>query len=313
MERLNDVDLIKSFEKDCKMQNLTKGTIDTYRYVMNFFSEYLRKKGYNLLTVDKDILREYIPCMRDRNFTQKTIENHFSALSSFYDYIVFEEIIEKNVVKIVRKRYLKTYKTNDNGESQRKLVSILEMSRFINSILDIRDKACALLFAKTGIRRNELVAIDIDDINWDKMSILLKPTHKRSNRLVFFDYECAVILKRWLQKREEHADPENKALFVPYTNRKQRLKRSGVDNRFVKWATLTKLHNPNSDKIEEHFTPHCGRHWNSTFLRRAGMPREYIKWLRGDAITEALDIYLHIDPDEVRKTYLSCIPQLGII
>jgi hypothetical protein len=42
------------------------------------------------------------------------------------------------------------------------------------------------------------------------------------------------------------------------------------------------------------------------------MPREYMQFLRGDAIKEAVDIYYHIDPDDVRKSYLAHIPQLGV-
>jgi len=42
------------------------------------------------------------------------------------------------------------------------------------------------------------------------------------------------------------------------------------------------------------------------------MPREYVKWLRGDAIKEAVDIYYHIDSEDVRRSYLAHIPRLGI-
>jgi integrase/recombinase XerD len=42
------------------------------------------------------------------------------------------------------------------------------------------------------------------------------------------------------------------------------------------------------------------------------MPREYVKELRGDKRNEAIDIYHHIDKQELRKTYLACIPKLGV-
>ena len=52
--------------------------------------------------------------------------------------------------------------------------------------------------------------------------------------------------------------------------------------------------------------------WFVTHLFRAGTSLEYIRWLRGDAIKEAVDIYFHVDPEDVRRAYLACIPQLGI-
>jgi len=34
--------------------------------------------------------------------------------------------------------------------------------------------------------------------------------------------------------------------------------------------------------------------------------------LRGDRRKEAIDIYHHIDKEELRKAYLACIPKLGV-
>jgi len=78
---------------------------------------------------------------------------------------------------------------------------------------------------KAGIRKGELIRIDVDDINWEEMSITLKPTPKRSNRIVFFDAECAKILKRWLRIREK-LNVKTKALFVNQYG--GRLERNGV-------------------------------------------------------------------------------------
>jgi integrase/recombinase XerD len=42
------------------------------------------------------------------------------------------------------------------------------------------------------------------------------------------------------------------------------------------------------------------------------MPREFIQELRGDVRKETIDIYDHIDKEELRESYLAHIPQLGI-
>ena len=42
------------------------------------------------------------------------------------------------------------------------------------------------------------------------------------------------------------------------------------------------------------------------------MPREFIKELRGDKRREAVDIYDHIDKEEIGRAYLACMPELGI-
>ncbi len=301
-------DIINGFMQDCILRRFAKHTIESYKSVLNSFTSFLHKKGKDLLNVDKNILKDYIAYLVGKNYAHKTIKYHLSALSTFYDYLVYEGLIEKNYVLDIRRRYLRYYK-NDIRSSQRKLISIEEMAYFINSIMDIRDKAIALLFAKTGIRRKELIALDVDDVDLENLTIRLKPTAKRSNRIVFIDYECASVLKRWLEVRKSIA--KCNALFVSYDTG-ERLNRNGVYEAITKWAKRIGLHNPASDKLEDHFTPHCFRHWFTTHLIRNGMPREFVKELRGDARREAMDLYYHIDLEELKKAYLSCIPKLGV-
>ena len=303
-------ELLKRFAEDCRLRGMTDESIRRYKSSLRIFLKFLEQKEASLDSVDIEVLRDFLRYLRfERKAKEKTLENYFSALSAFYDYLAFEGLVSSNVILPFRKRYLRRYK-NDFDDPQRRLLSVEEMSRLVNSIMDPRDKAMAVLLAKTGIRRGELIRLDVDDINWEDYSIMLKPTPKRSNRVVFFDDECAIVLKRWLRVRQK-LNPKTKALFISY-NTLDRLSRNGVWNAIVKYAKRLGFHNPKSPRLEDHFGPHCFRHWFTTWLLRNGMPREYVKELRGDKRREAIDIYHHIDKEELRKAYLACIPKLGI-
>ncbi len=103
------------------------------------------------------------------------------------------------------------------------------------------------------------------------MRIKLKPTAKRTNRTVFFDDECSFILRRWLKIREDMNKKGSTALFLNHEG--ERLNRSGVFNGVVEAAKRAGLHNAASERLEDHFGPHCCRHWFCTHLFRAGMRR----------------------------------------
>jgi integrase/recombinase XerD len=299
--------LIEGFLKDSQSRGMAEMTILHYKYCLKGYMAYMA--GRSLLEANKETLRGFIDYLREQGRAQKSIENVFSALSTFYGYLVFEELIPSNPIPAIRERYLRRYK--DNGPAnQRKLISIEEMARLINSTLDIRDKAVITLLAKTGIRRNELVTLDLSDVDFIEMKIRLKPTAKRSNRTVFFDDETAFILRRWAKIRVGMNRKDSPAFFLNVEG--DRLARSGVYNLVVNAAEHVGLHDPSSSRMEDHFSPHCMRHWFTTHLRRAGMPREFIQELRGDARREAIDIYDHIDHKELREAYLAHIPQLGI-
>ena len=303
--------LITQFGEDCLTRGLTLETVRRYLSSLKIFNKYLEENNLDLIETDRNTLRNFINYLRaDREVSQRTIETYFAAMASFFGYLEYERYIDKNPIYEVRKRYLQQYKDNDDGQV-RKLISIEEMARLINLTMGVRDRAIISLLAKTGIRRNELIKLDIDDINWIEQSIRLKPTPKRTNRTIFFDDETAIILHRWIRSSEETRNKfKTKALFI--SNKGGRLNRNGVYLAVTRPAEKIGLHDPNSDRMEDHFSPHCCRHWFTTHLRRAGMPREFIQELRGDVRKEAIDIYDHIDKKELRESYLAHIPQLGI-
>jgi integrase/recombinase XerD len=311
-QSLNNIGLIEMFLEDCHIRGFTQRTIDTYASDLKIFFNHVMRSA---LEMDLSEFRRFLSWLRDeRHLADSTISTYYSALQSFYEYLEFEGHVENNPLPRFRRRYLASLRKNgrgSSGNSERQLISIDEMRRLINSIMGPRDKAVVTLLAKTGIRRQELVNIDIEYIDWVEQSITLKPTAKRTNRLVFFDDECTRILRRWLQTRDNwHVNDNVKALFV--NEQGERLNRNGVYNLVTKYAERLGLHDPKSKDLRKKFSPHCCRHWFTTHLRRAGMPREHIKELRGDSRSETMDIYYHIDRKELRDSYLAHIPQLGV-
>lgn len=309
-----DEELISGFVEDCKLRNLTPRTVQEYVGCLRIISKSLHSFGSSITSLDnRDVLKRLLAYLtRDHNLSFKTLGNYFSALSTFCDYLVYEEIATRNPIPPFRKRFIRQYKnTIGDMDHQRRLISVEDMARLINSILDPRDKAIITLLTKTGIRRNELVRLDLEDVDWIEQSLQLKPHPKRSNCTVFFDDETAKVLQRWIRTRKNcDISPDNRALFVNEVS--ERLGRNGIYRIVTKHAQRVGLHDPESKRMEDHFMPHCCRHWFTTYLRKNGMSREFIKELRGDTRKEAIDIYDHIDRKELKRAYLAAIPVLDI-
>jgi len=228
--------LLNGFVEDCRLRGMTDESIRRYRSSLNLFLDFLGRYGVDVQKVDMQLLKGFLYYLRsERLAKQKTIENDFSALSAFYEYLIFEGASLTNSITSFRKRYVRRYK-EDDADPERKLLTVEEMGRLVNSIIDPRDRAITVLFAKTGIRRGELLKLDVNNVDWANYSITLKPAPKRSNRVAFFDDECAFTLRRWLRVREK-LNPKTTALF---------------------------------------------------------------------------DIYHHIDREDLRRSYLACIPKLGV-
>jgi len=298
-------EMIDRWASDATTRGIDEKTILSYRWSLQNFQKFL---GRSITKADKKDVRAYVDMHRKKNLTTKTIRSRLNALSSFYEFLIFEDIRKDNPVREVRIRYLTQYKTASE-EHTHKLISVEDAARLVQACVDIRDKAMLLLMFKTGVRRGELLSMEMGDINWRDQSITLKPKKKRSNRIVFFDDEAGYYLRRWIDVRESR-NPSSPALWISTWGKK--IDYGSLQYTIGNVSRLCGLHDENSPNMEDHFSAHCCRHWFTTHLRRAGMPREMIQELRGDARREAIDVYDHISKDELRKSYLKHIPQLGI-
>lgn len=299
--------IMEAFKKDCKVRNMTPESIRRYISCVRIFNEFCQRNDINPIKIDEEGLLDFLTYLReDRKNSQKTVMNVFNSLSTFFEFLVYNKQVNKNPIIPVRKRYVRTYK-KENKQSERQLLSVEEMAHLISTVFNPRDRAMMMLFAKTGIRRNELITLDIDDVDIIEGRILLKPTAKRSNRTIFIDKECSVVLRKWLCIRD-NINTDTRALFI--NSVQKRVTRTDVYDSVVRWAEKAGYHNPKSKRKEKHFSPHCFRHWFTTHLIRNGMPRDYVKELRGDSRREAIDIYNHIDFGNLKESYLAKIPTL---
>ena len=299
---------IQQFKEDCRVRGLAKATCKTYPAYVQRFANFIQPRA--LQDADKNDLKSYLSYLRlEKKLRQTSIERMFSALATFFDYLIEEELVTMNPVRSVQKRYLRAYKNSDESQ-MRRIISVEEASRLVNSILDTRDRAIVLLLLKTGIRCGELTSLDLENVALREQTLRLKPTAKRSNRVVYFDNEAATALSRWITIRQTRNKKNCSALFLNKIG--SRLEDQGVLGLVTKIAENVGLHHPSSPRMEDHFTPHSCRHWFTTHLIRSGMSRDFVKELRGDIRHEAIDIYNHIDKKELRESYLAHIPQLGI-
>lgn len=191
------------------------------------------------------------------------------------------------IVPQFRKRYLRYYK--EQRHEERQLISLEQMKDLTDSAEWIGFKDMFIFFAKTGIRRQELIDLDLQDLYLSKRYAILKPHAKRSNRIVFFDDECAQVLESWITWRQKQRPKiREKALFLGVKG--ARISRDAVYDATTQHARRLGFHNPKG-KLNEKFTPHCFRHFFTTWLRRSGCPRSIIQELRGKHI-QRLNIIL---------------------
>ncbi len=305
---MSNQELIKNFMVDCEVLKLTPGSMRKYEGTLKLFDQLVKK---DFLKVDIKDLKIFLKHLNKKELVSKTILGHYAALSSFYNYLEFEDLVPKNLVKKFRRRYLINYKKNiEDTSHQRQIISADKMRELISIVLDPRDRCILILLAKTGVRVSELSKIDVESINWKNNSIHLEKNGKRSNCIVLFDEEAERALRRWLNMRKSTVGSDKGPLFTQYNNN-SRLSGGGINWVIQKYARRIGVHKDGGG-IEDTFTAHCFRHFFTTELRRSGMPREYIKFLRGDSLNQTIDLYNRFELEDVRESYMRCVPRLMV-
>jgi len=293
-----------------------------YEKVIQTVNLLIREIGKHVLMITVDDLNLFFNSLKQRKgqlgkteLAPATIKRHFSNLSCFYKYLKAKKYIRHSPIPDFKTLTLKSHLKNHKMRGDRQTPTTQDIIKMANGCWNPRDKAVIVLQAKTGMRADELLGIEMDDINWDSQHIRLqvreKGHHKRVNPIVFFDDETEQVLKRWLTVRERWVTNGTTALFL---NKKGEQMQFSTLNRIVKKAgERIGIHDEHSENVDERFTSHCFRHWFTTVLKKK-IEESCLIELRGDDRRgmNSREHYYRIPLQRLREEYLKHIPRLWV-
>jgi site-specific recombinase XerD len=152
-----------------------------------------------------------------------------------------------------------------------------------------RDIAILELLYASGIRRAELVGIDVRDVDFDERTIRVIGKGDKQ-RTVFFNHATADALSAYLRVRPRSKDG---ALFV--SRQARRLSYQQVGRVFAAYVALSGL--------EGKVSPHTMRHSVATHLHASGVDIMTIKEFLGHESIQTTQIYSEMTRDHVKRSY----------
>jgi site-specific recombinase XerD len=152
-----------------------------------------------------------------------------------------------------------------------------------------RDVAILELLYASGVRRAELVGINVADVSFEDRTIRVIGKGNKE-RIVFFNEATERALQAYLRVRPRCPDG---ALFVSRQNRRLSYQQAGKI-----FATYVKL-----SGLEGKITPHTMRHSVATHLHKDGVDLMTIKDFLGHESVQTTQIYAKMTLEHVRKAY----------
>ena len=207
-----------------------------------------------------------------------------SALKSFYKYLtVRQKLLQENPVADLEypklRKSLPKYLTLEQSSSLLKAVS---------GPNEKRDYAILMLFLNCGIRRSELVGLNISDVYDDRIRVVGKGNKER---IVYFGAACRKAIDAYLVERNKVELSDNKALFG--SRDKNRISVTAV-HRLVKKA----LQQAGLDSTQ--FSAHKLRHTAATMMLSGGVDVKTVQEVLGHENLNTTQIYTHIENTELK-------------
>jgi integrase/recombinase XerC len=248
----------------------------------------------NLQTIDRKTLRNFLASLHAANQSKSTIARRLSSLKSLFKYATAQNIIEKDPSEEL-----------DSPKIDKKIPIILsytEVKRFfdqpdLSTVLGVRDRTILEIFYSSALRLSELVALDIEDINFESLTLKLKGKGKKE-RLV----PLTPTASAWIQVYLNHLDRISTGSNALFLNKHgTRLSARSIDRHFEKYLSMSGL--------SAQITPHALRHAIATAWLENGMNLKTIQLLLGHSSLATTTIYTHVSPKQKSTVYKKTHPR----
>ncbi len=252
-----------------------------------------------LLSVQTAAVRTYLAFLNEKQYSKATIARKLATLRSFYKFLVKRNQLGSNPVAAVRtpKQEKKLPKFLEY-EEVRKLLETPPM----NNWLGARDRAILETLYSTGIRVSELVALNMDDVDFLGEVVHVRGKGKKE-RISPIGSSALQTIQHYMEFRNKRAQSnsnfDSKVLFVSKQGR--RLSTRSVRRKMDKYLKMAGL--------DPAISPHTLRHSFATHMLNNGADLRSVQELLGHQSLSTTQVYTHLTTRKLKEVYENAHPR----
>ena len=255
--------------------------------------------GKMFLTADINTIRGYLAYLTEKQHSKATIARKIATLRSFYKFLVKRNYVESNPVMFVR-----------TPKQERKLPRVLEyeeVKRLLDtpptdSWLGSRDRAIMETLYSTGVRVSELVALNMDDVDFLGEAIHVRGKGKKE-RITPIGSSALQAIQHYMEFRNRRSQSnqnfDTKVLFV--NKHGKRLSTRSVRRKMDKYLKIAGL--------DLSISPHTLRHSFATHMLNNGADLRTVQEMLGHQSLSTTQIYTHLNTKKLKDVYDDAHPR----
>ena len=273
-------------------KRMSQNSLEAYKRDVVDFSKYCQEKGNdNILKISNGEIVSYLLTLKNFGKSAATINRKLASIRSLYKYFIEKGLINKNPTANIKSPKIE--------RKEIEYLSLEEVNKLLSTPDDTlkgkRDKAILELLYATGIRVNELVAANIEDVNL-RIGFFTCPGEYGRARIVPLGRPAREAIERYLEDARDMFVKNNrneKALFVNYSG--NRMTRQGL------WKLL-KTYGKKAE-LEDKITPHILRNSFAVHMVQNGADLKSLQELLGHEDIAATQIYLSVTKNRIKDVY----------
>ena len=300
--------LVLDFKGYLEARNVSPNSIVAYQRDLEDFGSFLKgfdagepagkrlPPPYPLTGATTAAIGAYAASLRNsRSYAPGSIRRKLSALRTFYKFLKLRGLRDSNPALEVESPRM--------GRPIPKALKPAEVDAILHTTLAgrsdfqrLRDRAILETLYGTGLRRTELLNLNLEDVDLERREIRVLAGKGNKDRTVLMTAAAADAMRMYLGHRPRTADP---AFFIGRGGR--RLSQSGLYKIFRIFVTLS--------GVQSHATPHTMRHSFATHLYENGADLLIIKELLGHESLATTQVYTKVSKQRLLEQFDNAHPR----
>jgi integrase/recombinase XerD len=288
-------------------RGLATNTVSAYRRDLETWLDYCRRAELDPAKADGDDVTDFLASLREgrapatKSLAPSSVARMLVALRSLYRFLVREDYLAVDPTARIG--------SPKQPKSLPKAIRIDEIESLLGApsddLLGRRDRAILETLYGAGLRISELVGLDVDDVDLDASTVLVRAGKgSKSRRVPLGSMAIKAVGAYTTQSRpalitKARGSSGRSALFL--NARGARLSRQGCWKILKTYARRAAL----GDKV----SPHTLRHSFATHMLDAGADIRVVQELLGHASLATTQVYTLVSDSRLREVYLTSHPR----
>lgn len=269
--------LLRRYRACLMVDGKSKKTIEVYSIIVRKLSDVIQKPFPEMGPYD---IRFFLASCQEKGTSSRTLENYRAYISSFFQWLTDDEIIQKNPALSIKPIKYK--------DELRKAFSDVEVDALRGACNDTKERAIIETLLATGLRLSEMIDMQIKDVDFHNLMVHIVHGKGDKERYSYLTPVAAKYLISYLESRNDK-DP-----YLFSSNRHEKYSANGMRRL---------IHNIGVRAKVDDVHPHRFRRTFATNLSKRGMEIHELQKLLGHSDIQTTMIYVETDASRIQSSY----------